>query len=128
MARTALTPRALVKNGNLNGATGATTIDATLVTNGAYIASAAGYPASALILRVTNTEASTNVVTIKAGGNPPALRASQGDLAVTVAATTGVQFIGPLETDKFLQTDGSINIDFESGMTGAIDVLIFPRI
>lgn len=124
MARTAVVPRALVKNGNLNGATGATTIDATLVTNGVTIANA---KPERTILRVTNTEASTNVLTVRAGDNPPALRAGQGDLAVTLAATTGVQYIGPFESDKYLQADGSMEIDFETGMTGAIDALLLPR-
>jgi len=124
MARTAIVPRALIKNGNLNGATGAITIDATLVTNGATVAAA--QPERTLI-RVTNTEASTNVVTIAAGDNPPALRAGQGALAVTVAASTGVQYLGPFESDKYLQDDGSMSIDFETGMTGAIDILLLPR-
>lgn len=124
MARTAVTPRALVANGNLNGATGATTIDSTLVTNGVVINSAE--PERTLI-RVTNTEGSTNTVTIRKGDNPPSLAAGQGDLVVTVAATTGVQYIGPVESGRFLQNDGSMEIDFETGMTGAIDVLLLPR-
>lgn len=124
MARTAVVPRALVKNSNLNGATGPTTIDSTLVTNGVTIANAK--PERTLI-RVANTEGSTNVVTLRAGDNPPALRAGQGDLAVTVAATSGVQYLGPFESDKYLQDDGSLSIDFESGMTGTIDVLLLPR-
>ncbi len=124
MARTAITPRALAKNAGLDGATGATTIDSTLVTNGVTIA---GVKPERLLLRVTNTEGSTNTVTVRAGDNPPALRAGQGDLVVTVAATTGVQFIGPLESDKYLQDDGSLSIDFETGMTGSIDALYWPR-
>lgn len=125
MPRTALTPRNLVKNGNLIGSTGSTTIDSTLVTAGATVANA---KCERMIIRATNTEGSTNTVTIKAGDTPsPALRAGQGDLVVTLAATTGVQFIGPIESDKYLQDDGSISIDFESGMTGAIDVLYMPR-
>lgn len=124
MPRTAVAPRALVANGGLNGATGATTIDATLVTNGVVINSAE--PERTLI-RVTNTEASTNTVTIRAGDNPPALAAGQGDLVVTVAASTGVQYIGPVESGRFLQNDGTLEVDFETGMTGAIDVLLLPR-
>ena len=124
MPRTAIVPRALSKNSNLNGATGATTIDATLVTNGVTVANA---KPERMLIRVTNTEGSTNTVTIKAGDNPPALRAGQGDLVVTLAATTGVQFIGPFESDKYLQDDGSLSIDFETGMTGAIDILTWPR-
>lgn len=124
MARTAIVPRALAKNSNLIGTTGTTTIDSTLVTNGVTIANA---KPERLLLRVTNTEASTNTVTVKAGDNPPALRAGQGDLVVTLAASTGVQFIGPLESDKYLQDDGSLSIDLETGMTGAIDALYWPR-
>lgn len=124
MARTAITPRALVANGNLTGAAGSTTIDATLVSNGATVARA---KPELMLIRVTNTEGSTNTVTIKAGDSPPALAAGLGDLVVTVAATTGVQYIGPVESGRFIQDDGSISIDFESGMTGAIDILTFPR-
>lgn len=124
MARTAVVPRALVKNGALNGATGPTTIDSTLVTNGVTIASA---KPERLVIRVANTEGSTNTVTVRAGDNPPALRGGQGDLVTTVAATSGVQYLGPFESDKVLQDDGSISIDFESGMTGSIDALYLPR-
>lgn len=127
MPRTAVTPRALVPNSSLNGATGATTIDATLVTNGVVVESA---KPELMLIRVTNTEASTNTVTVKAGDNPPALAAGLGDLVVTVAATTGVQYIGPFESGRFLQGGadaGDVHIDFETGMTGAIDILTFPR-
>lgn len=124
MPRTAVAPRALTKNSGLNGATGATTIDSTLVTNGVTIANA---KPERLLIRVANTEASTNTVTVKAGDSPPALRAGQGDLVVTVAATSGVQFIGPLESDKYLQADGSLEIDLETGMTGSLDAVYWPR-
>lgn len=127
MPRTAVVPRALVPNGNLNGATGATTIDATLVSNGVVVDNA---KPELMLIRVTNTEGSTNTVTIKAGDSPPAIAAGQGDLVVTLAATTGVQYIGPFESGRFLQGGadaGDIHIDFESGMTGAIDILTFPR-
>lgn len=127
MARTAIVPRALIANGNLNGAAGATTIDATLVTNGVVIENA---EPERTLLRVTNTEGSTNVLTVRKGDNPPALAAGQGDLAVTIAATTGVQYIGPFESGRFLQGGadaGDLHIDFESGMTGAIDVLLIPK-
>lgn len=127
MARTAIVPRSLVANGNLNGATGATTIDSTLVTNGVVVNSAE--PERTLI-RVTNTEASTNAVTVRAGDNPPALAAGQGDLVVTLAATSGVQYIGPFESGRFIQGGadvGDLHIDFETGMTGAIDILLIPK-
>jgi hypothetical protein len=124
MARTAVVPRALVANGNLIGTTGSTTIDATLVTNGVSVTGA--IPEQTLI-RVTNTEGSTNTVTVQSGAVPPALAAGLGDLVVTVAATTGVQYIGPFEGGRFMQSDGSLWLDFETGMTGTVDVLTVPR-
>jgi hypothetical protein len=132
MARTAITPRALVANGSLDSATGPTTIDAALVTAGAIVNAV---EPERTVIRVTNTEGSTNTVTIKAGDNPPALAAGQGDLVVTVAATTGASYIGPLESGRFLKKlddasvaqGGSLYLDFETGMTGTIDVLLLPR-
>jgi hypothetical protein len=124
MARAAISPRALVANGNLNGASGATTIDSTLVSTGAVVNDAIP---ERMLIRVTNTEGSTNVVTIRAGDNPPALAAGLGDITVTVAASTGVQYLGPFESGRILQDNGDVNIDFETGMTGAIDVLLLPR-
>jgi len=44
-----------------------------------------------------------------------------------VAATTGVQYIGPFESGRFMQDSGDLHIDFETGMTGAIDILLIPR-
>lgn len=124
MARTAVTPRALTKNSGLNGATGATTIDSTLVTNGVTVNTA---EPERMLIRIANTEGSTNTLTVKAGTSAAALRSGQGDLVVTVAASTGVQYVGPLESDKYLQADGAVYLDFETGMTGSIDVLLLPR-
>lgn len=124
MARTAITPRVLVANGSLAGATGPVTIDSTLVTAGAVVNDAIP---ERLLIRVTNTEGSTNVLTIKAGDNPPALASGLGDVTVTVAATTGINYFGPFGSDRVLQSDGTMLIDFETGMTGTIDVLLLPR-
>lgn len=124
MPRTAITPRALVGNAGLNSATGPTTIDATLVTNGVTVANV---KPERVILRVTNTEGSTNAVTIRAGDSPPAVAAGQGDITVTVPATTGAYYIGPFESSRVLQGTGAMEIDFETGMTGTIDVLQIPK-
>ncbi len=94
-------------------------------TNGAVIA--APGDCQRLLLRVTNTAGADKAVTIKAGVNPPAFRKDLGDLAVTVAATTGVQYI-VVESARFVQADGTINVDFAAAMTGKITALKLPAV
>lgn len=78
------------------------------------------------VLRVSNTDDDTDLdITVKAGDNPPALAAGQGDLVVTVAFGT-VRFIGPFESGRFIQSDGSMMIESET-TTGAITALRIPR-
>lgn len=120
MARTALPYSNLVANSNLSQPAG-TTIDQA---NGMVIAAARP---ELTILRVANTNGTDRIVTIKAGDNPPALAAGQGDLAVTVVATTGVQFIGPFESGRFIQSDGTMEIDFAASFAGTITALKVPR-
>ncbi|MGI5515301.1 hypothetical protein [Streptomyces sp. CA-106131] len=120
MARTAVPYSNWVANSSLSDPAG-TTIDAT---NSHTIAASRG---ELTLLRVTNTAASNKNVTIKAGNNDPAWRRGQGDLTVTVNATSGVQWIGPLSSSRFVQTDGSINIDIASGHTGTITAFKMPR-
>lgn len=134
MARTALTPISLTANSaTLNNA--GTAIDAT---NGMNIAiSTSSIPAAAdldrLVLYVQNTTASTKTVTVRAGvgggATPgPAFRSGLGDLTTgNLSASTGAAFIGPFDVSRFAQTDGSVNVDFASGMTGTIWALLVPR-
>lgn len=113
MARTAVAYSALVANSNLSDPAG-TALDAT---NDHVIAAA--QPENT-ILRVTNTNGTDRIVTIVAGPNPPALAAGLGNLDVTVAATTGVQWIGPFESGRFLQADGTMLINVVTSHTGTI--------
>lgn len=134
MARTNLPLTALTANGAvLNN--GGTAIDAA---NGMNIQlPTTGLPASGfedrLVLYVQNTTASTKTVTVRAGANPnylnvPAFRAGQGDFTSgNLSATTGSAFIGPFEAARFMQVDGSINVDFAAGMTGLIWAVLVPR-
>lgn len=124
MPRTAIAYRNLVANGSLNGATGPTTVDATLVTNGVVVTDAV--PELTLV-RVTHTDGAAHDLIVRAGDYPPALAAGQGDLTVEVAATSGVRYFGPFESGRFVQSDGSMHIDFETGFAGTIDILKFPR-
>lgn len=120
MARTALPYSTLVANSNLTDPAG-TTIDQA---NGMVIS--ASRPELTL-LRVANTNGSNRVVTIKAGDSPPAIAAGLGNLDVTVAATTGVQWIGPFESGRFIQNDGTIEIDFAASFAGTITAFKVPR-
>lgn len=78
------------------------------------------------VFRVTNTGTEGDI-TLLAGDNPPALAAGLGDLVVTVPATTGVVLIGPVESGRFMQSDGTVLIDVETGMAGTITALRVPR-
>lgn len=84
-----------------------------------------------VLLQINNSgTADAFTATVKAGDNPPAFQAGLGDLVVTVgtaAATARVAI--PLETARFLQDDGTINIDFAWGTGGAGDIAAysFPR-
>ncbi|MFI0939149.1 hypothetical protein [Streptomyces sp. NPDC021020] len=123
MARTDVPLSVLVGNGSLADPAG-TTIDAT---NDHSIGVAVTHPEE-LLIRVTNTAGSDHVVTVKAGGPyPPAWRGGQGDLTVTVPATTGVAWIGPLSSSRFLQAGNVLNVDIESGHTGKITAFKVPR-
>jgi hypothetical protein len=123
MARTALTVTTLTANTAVADvlASAGVAIDAT---NHHVLTVAA--PLDSYILRINNTTGSTKVATIKAGDNPPADAAGQGDLAVS--CTTGqVKFVGPLESARFIQNDGTLNVDIEAAMTGFITVFRVPR-
>lgn len=119
MARDAVTVSALTQNA-LNTNPAGTSISPT---NGANIA---GPLDSRILVRITNTNGTNRVATFKAGADRPAGRSSLGDLAITVPATTGDVLV-PIETARFLQTDGSINVDFGASMAGIISVVRVPK-
>jgi len=84
--------------------------------------------AEQLILYVTNTFAGTKTVTVRAGtSNPPAFRGGLGDLTTgNLTASTGTAIIGPFDSARFIQSDGSISVDFAASMTGLIWAEIVP--
>jgi hypothetical protein len=126
MARTAVTPTALTPNAGVARPAG-TTIDATLVTNGVEVT---GGHLEELVVEVSNTSGAERDVTVSAGTNPPADAAGRGALVVPVAATTGVQLIGPFESARFVQAGadaGSLYLDFETGFTGTLRVYHLPH-
>jgi hypothetical protein len=121
MARAILTATALVPNGSVVDPTGT----ANVVANGQVI------PASALsagpiggnamfFIRCSNATGATTTVTIAAGSQPSAISSGQGALVSNVAATTGVTWIGPLDSSRFQQPDGSIFIDSAAVVTTTV--------
>ena len=123
MARTDVPISNLVGNGSLADPAG-TNLDAT----NDHSISLNSVHSEELLIRVTNTHSSDHVVTVKAGGkNPPAWRGGQGDLTVTVPATSGVAWIGPLSSSRFLQTGNVLHLDIEAAHAGKITAFRVPR-
>lgn len=134
MARTNLPLTTMTPNSAVLNNAG-TAIDAT---NGMNIqlpttAVPAAGNADTLVLYVQNTTASTKTVTVRAGvggGATPgaAFRSGLGDLTTgNLTASTGTAFIGPFDVSRFIQTDGSLNIDFATSMTGTIWAVLLPK-
>jgi len=122
MPRTAVTATALVPNSSIAQPT-ATTIDATLVTNGVEVNVAA---TETLWVEVTQTAASAKVITVQSGANPPALDAGQGDLTRSMAQNA-VALFGPFSSGRFVQDGSTLHVDFEAGTTGSMRVYRMPR-
>lgn len=78
-----------------------------------------------MYLRINLTFAGSKNITIKAGANPPALAAGQGDLVVAINNTTRV--LGPFSSARFAQKDGSLWLDVEAAATGTIFAFHMPR-
>lgn len=102
-----------------------TSIDAT---NSHYIDLGA-YEAEQIVLRITNTTASTKTATVKKGVDPPA-DANGADLVVSLTDGSGtptVAFAGPFTSARFMQAGSQLNIDIAAGMTGKIAAFAIPR-
>jgi hypothetical protein len=117
MARTAVAYSKLLPNSSI--ATPAGTSISSGAGNGGQIAAA--YPEQTMLRAVFTTAG--NVV-VKAGANPPALAAGLGDLTVAVG-TNGDVLIGPLESGRFLQADGSLIV--ETTQTVTLTAVRMPR-
>lgn len=123
MARTAVTVTTLTAN------TGVTEPDGTTAdpTNDHVITLPAGATAEEIILRFANTNGSDRVATVVAGDNPPAVASGLGNLDVTVPATSGVRWVGPLTSARFLQNDGTIQVDLAASFAGTVTAYYVPR-
>lgn len=129
MARDAVAYVSLA-NDNVTDIPTGTTIN---TTNGAIVAvPRTSSPGSAdsidrLFLYVTNTAGSDKTVTVKGGvGSTVSARGGSGDLAVTCKTATGGCLIGPLDANRFAQADGSVWVDYQTGLTGALTAFMWP--
>jgi hypothetical protein len=78
------------------------------------------------VLVVANTDDDTALtITIKAGDYPPAIAAGLGDLTTSVPFGT-TRYIGPFESGRFLQNDGSMYFT-SSTTTGTVTALRVSR-
>jgi hypothetical protein len=109
------------------------TLSPTALPTGDAIAPTTGHNVAAafsgkdeLFIYVDHTTASTKVLTVRAGANPPAIRAGIGDLTFTLAASTKY-FLGPFEASQFAQADGSLNLDFATSATGTLYAIKIKR-
>lgn len=91
--------------------------------NDAYISP--GGDMSSIVLVFNHSGGTDGTTTFKAGDNPPAFEAGLGDLAITVP-NTAVSWV-TIDPARFMQDDGTINIDFDATMAGTMYALRLPR-
>ncbi len=84
-------------------------------------------PLEELVIRFANTNGSDRVATIVAGDNPPADASGQGNKDITVPATTGVMYVGGLESARYIQNDSTVLIDLATSFAGTVRAFHLPR-
>lgn len=81
-----------------------------------------------VFLRLTNTTGSSKDFTLKAGDNPPADAAGQGDLTVTLtdgSTTPQITWVG-LDAARFKQDNGTYIVTVAANTTGNIEAFQLP--
>lgn len=121
MARTAVTVNSLTA-GTFTALPTPTTAD----TTNDHVVDCSAFPLEELFLVIKQTDASARVATIVAGDNPPALSAGQGNLTKSMAQNE-TWVIAGLESARFLQDDGKLNIDLAASFAGEITAYRIPR-
>lgn len=77
------------------------------------------------IIRLANASGATGTATVLAGTSPPALAAGQGNYTTTNILTATTRWIGPFESGRFLQSDGSMIVETTQNMT--MTAFLVPR-
>jgi hypothetical protein len=110
MATTALTPTVLTVNGSATEAAASTSVAG--AGNGFKISNASP---EQTIFRIVGTNAGNAIVKAGAAPDPGAISAGQGDLTVAIGAS-GVFEVGPFESARFQQADGSLILETSAVM------------
>jgi hypothetical protein len=79
-----------------------------------------------IVLRIKQTNATPRLVTIKAGTNPPAMEAGQGDLTKSMAQNE-TWWVGPLTSGRFGGGGPYLYIDLAPSFAGTITALHLSR-
>ena len=114
MATTAVTCELLVTNTRsadlpfIAGGGSGNAIVATSTTDGWIVSPPSGLAFDERLVFILGSDGTGGTVTFKAGDRYPAHRVDLGDLVITLAANDGRAI--PVETSRFLQNDGTINV------------------
>lgn len=113
MARVTLTPTLLVPNGGVADPAGTASVAGS---GNGFSIPASTIPQDKVFLRVANGGGSSATVTVLAGSQPSALSSGVGPVVVTVAASA-TQWVGPFDTSRVQQPDGSLDIETSAVLT-----------
>ncbi|MGH3704198.1 MAG: hypothetical protein ACRDT9_06170 [Agromyces sp.] len=105
MARATLTPTAVPVNAGIADPAGTASVAG--AGNGFTVPHQGG---KHLLLRVSNASGGAGNIVLLKGSQPSAIASGQGDLTVAVG-NGATQWIGPLESARFGQPDGSLAIE-----------------
>ncbi|GIE35907.1 hypothetical protein Ait01nite_089520 [Actinoplanes italicus] len=112
MPRTAVAYSNLVANGGLT--TPAGTAVSSGAGNGGQVANAAP---EETVIRLSNASGGAGTVTLLAGSYPPAIAAGLGNATAFSVGNGSSAYIGPFESGRFLQADGSLIFETSVAMT-----------
>lgn len=86
--------------------------------NGAQIPALTGGGAlpELTVLRISNASGGSGTASVLAGSQPLAIASGQGPLTATIATGTA-QWLGPFESGRFIQPDGSMIVESSVAMT-----------
>lgn len=124
MARVALVPTALVANGGVADPAGTASVAG--AGNGFSIA-ANGVSNVSLWLRAANASGGSGTLSVLAGSQPSAQSSGLGPVTVTVA-NSSTQWIGPFDSSRVQQPDGTLAIETSVVLTVAAFTLDGRRV